>query len=277
MTTEEIAHAFLIAPSALAQRIVRAKKKIRKAGIPYEVPEREDLPERLNVVLNVVYLVYNEGYLASSGESATRADLTHEAILLGRLIHALLPEPEVAGLLALMLFGESRRAARTDSNGDLILLDDQNRALWDRSLIAEANEFVRIAMAPPEVGLYAVQAAIAAEHAKSESVESTNWARVVEFYDLLLDASPSPIIELNRAAALAMRDGPSAALPIVDNLLARGELETYHLSHATRADLCRRLGLRSEAAASYKQALALVKQEPERRFLERRLEEVTVD
>ena len=275
LTTEEIAHAFLIAPATLAQRIVRAKKKIRSAGIPYEVPGLDDLPDRLHAVLKVVYLVYNEGYLASSGETATRADLTREAILLGRLIYSLLPEPEAAGLLAMMLFTESRRSARTTDDGDIILLEDQDRSLWDREMITEGSEFARIAMSAPEVGVYALQAAISAEHASATSFEATNWNRIVALYDLLLQATPSPVVELNRAAALAMRDGPAPALSIVDALLARGELDTYHLAHATRADLCRRLGLKSEARASYERALTLAKQEPERRFLERRIREVT--
>jgi RNA polymerase sigma-70 factor (ECF subfamily) len=275
LTTEEIARAFLIPPSTLAQRIVRAKGKIRDARIPYRVPERADLPERLESVLRVIYLVFNEGYSASSGDSLTRPDLSGEAIRLGRLLAELLPEPEVLGLLGLMLLHESRRAARTSPEGDLILLDQQDRTLWNRAQIAEGTALVEKALAPGPPGPYALQAAIAAVHARAPEPGATDWARIVGFYDQLARAEPSPVVDLNRAVAVAMRDGPAAGLALVDDLLARGELADYHLAHATRADLLRRLGRRGEAAAAYQQALALVQQGPERRFIERRLRELT--
>jgi RNA polymerase sigma-70 factor, ECF subfamily len=274
LTTEEIARAFLIAPATLAQRIVRAKAKIRDAGIPYRVPARSDLPERLGGVLQVVYLVFNEGYAASAGEALTRPDLSGEAIRLGRLLLALLPEPEVAGLLALMLLHESRRAARTTPKGDLVLLEDQDRALWDQAQIAEGLALVEQAFAAPPYGAYTLQAALAAVHAAAPSVAATNWNQLVALYDLLMQATPSPVVALNRAVAVAMRDGPQAGLALIDAIMARGELTNYHLAHAARADLLRRLGRSAEARAAYEQALALAQQEPERRFLTRRLSEL---
>lgn len=274
LTTEEIARAFLVAPPTLAQRIVRAKTKIRDAKIPYEVPARADLPERLDSVLRVIYLVFNEGYSASSGESLTRSDLSAEAIRLGRLLAGLLPEPEVAGLLALMLLHESRRAARTTPAGDLVLLDRQDRSLWDRELIAEGCTLVEGALTSRRFGPYTLQAAIAAVHSEATSPAATDWAEIVGLYDVLLRADPSPVAELNRAAALAMRDGPAAGLAVVEELLTRGELDNYHLAHSARAELCRRLGREADARSSYERALELVRQEPERRFLERRLGEL---
>jgi RNA polymerase sigma-70 factor (ECF subfamily) len=274
LTTEEIARAFLAAAPTLAQRIVRAKAKIRDARIPYRVPAPPELPERLDSVLRVVYLVFNEGYSASSGESVTRVDLSSEAIRVGRLLVDLLPEPEAIGLLALMLLQESRRAARATPDGELVLLADQDRSLWNREQIAEGAALVERALASPRVGPYALQAAIAAVHAGAPSAAATDWAEIVGLYDLLLRAEPSPVIELNRAVAVAMRDGPAAALPLVDALLARGELADYRLAHAARADLCRRLGEREAARAAYERALALTEQGPERRFLERRLAEL---
>jgi RNA polymerase sigma-70 factor (ECF subfamily) len=272
LATEEIARAFLTSPSTLAQRIVRAKSKIRDAGIPYQVPERADLNERLDTVLQVIYLVYNEGYTASTGESLMRADLANEAIRLARLLYALLPEPDVAGLLGLMLLQESRRSARATADGDLVLLEDQNRALWNRAWIAEGTALVEAAFAGGEVGVYTVQAAIAAVHAAASTPGETNWNEIVSLYDLLVQAQKSPIVELNRAIAVAMRDGPASGLDLIDPILARGELTTYHLAHAARADLCRRLGRVPEARQAYQQALEFVVLEPERRFLERRLE-----
>jgi RNA polymerase sigma-70 factor (ECF subfamily) len=271
LATEEIARAFLTAAPTLAQRIVRAKSKIRDAGIPYEVPTPADLPERLDSVLRVIYLVFNEGYSASSGESVTRHDLALEAIRLGRLLVDLLPESEAMGLLALMLLQESRRAARATPDGDLILLKDQDRALWDRDQIAEGLALVARAMASPPVGPYALQAAIAAAHAGAPNAELTDWAAIVVLYDLLLQALPSPVIELNRAVAVAMRDGPQAGLDLVDAILARGDLGDYHLAYAARADFCRQLGRPQQAREAYQQALSLARQAPERRFLERRL------
>lgn len=274
LTTEEIARAFLTAPPTLAQRIVRAKRKIRDAHIPYEVPSQVELPERLDSVLRVVYLVFNEGYSASAGSTLTRPDLSGEAIRLGRLLNALLPEPEAMGLLALMLLHESRRAARTTAEGEVILLDDQDRSLWDRDQIAEGTALVERALSSRRFGPYSLQAAIAAVHAEAPSVESTDWEQIVGLYDVLLRAEPSPVIELNRAVAVAMRDGPDAGLSLIDDLLARGDLDAYHLAHAARADLCRQLGRTAEARASYERALGLTRQEPARRFLERRLEEL---
>jgi RNA polymerase sigma-70 factor, ECF subfamily len=274
LTTEEIASAFLVPPATLAQRIVRAKGKIRDAGIPYQVPGPGDLAERLDAVLRVLYLVFNEGYAASSGEALTRADLSAEAIRVGRLLVELLPEPEAAGLLALMLLQDSRRAARTSATGDIVLLDEQDRSLWDRAQIAEGLALVRRALASRRFGPYTLQAAIAAAHAEAPSAGDTDWGRIVGTYDLLLEAEPTPVIELNRAAAVAMRDGPGAGLVLVDAILARGELADYQPAHAARADLCRRLGRTAEAITAYQRALALTRQEPERRFLERRLREL---
>jgi RNA polymerase sigma-70 factor (ECF subfamily) len=271
LTTEEIAHAFLTAPPTLAQRIVRAKNKIRDARIPYQVPSQRELPERLDSVLRVIYLVFNEGYAASSGASLTRHDLSGEAIRLARLLVDLLPEPEAIGLLALMLQHESRRAARASPAGDLILLEDQDRSLWDRSMIAEGRALVEQALASRRFGPYTIQAAISAVHAGAPSAAATDWAQIVGLYDVLARAEPSPVVELNRAVAVAMRDGPAAGLELIDAILARGDLADYRLAHAARADLCRRLGKTAEARASYERALALTRQEPERRFLERRL------
>jgi RNA polymerase sigma-70 factor, ECF subfamily len=282
LTTEEIASAFLIAPTTLAQRLVRAKAKIRTARIPYQVPEIADLPERLDAVLQVIYLVFNEGYAASSGTSLTRADLAAEAIRLGRLVMELLPDPEVMGLLALMLLQESRRTARTSSTGDIILLEDQDRSRWNRSQIAEGIALVQRSLSSHQFGSYTLQAAIAAVHAEAPSAAATDWAQVVALYDVLMQADRwrslsergSPIVELNRAVAVAMRDGYLVGLHQIDDILARGDLADYHLAHAARADLCRRLGRIDDARASYQQALALVKQEPERRFLQKRLQEL---
>jgi RNA polymerase sigma-70 factor (ECF subfamily) len=274
LTTEEIAHAFLTAPPTLAQRIVRAKAKIRDAGIPYQVPTQADLPDRLDSVLRVIYLVFNEGYSASSGASLTRHDLSGEAIRLARLLVELLPEPEAEGLLALMLLHESRRAARSSPAGDLILLDEQDRSLWNRQQIAEGLALVERTLSSRRIGPYTLQAAIAAVHAEALTATATDWAQIVGLYDVLARAEPSPVVELNRAVAVAMRDGPEAGLALVDAILARGDLADYRLAHAARADLCRRLGRTGEARASYERALALTQQEPERRFLERRLAEL---
>jgi RNA polymerase sigma-70 factor (ECF subfamily) len=272
LTTEEIARAFLTKPTTIAQRIVRAKAKIRDARIPYEVPPPSELPERIEAVLRVVYLVFNEGYSASFGPSLTRADLSSEAIRLGRLLLQLLSDSEVMGLLALMLLHESRRAARTSASGDLVLLEQQDRSLWNHDLIKEGITLVERALASKRIGPYTLQAAIAAVHAEAPSAGETDWAQIVALYDLLLRTEPSPIIELNRA--VAMRDGPAKGLALVDALLERGELAQYHLAHATRADFCRRLDRKADARASYERALALAKQEPERRFLEKRLAEI---
>jgi len=274
LTTEEIARAFLTKPATIAQRIVRAKAKIRDAGIPYEVPPPSELPDRLDSVLHVIYLVFNEGYSASSGRSLTRADLSSEAIRLGKLLLQLLPEPEVMGLLALMLLHESRRPARTSVNGDLVLLERQDRSLWNRDHIKEGIALVERALSSKRIGPYTLQAAIAAVHAEASTTAETDWAQIVALYDLLARAEPSPIIELNQAVAVAMKDGPAAGLLLVDAILARGELADYHLAHSARADLCRRLGKMEDARVSYEKALALAKQEPERRFLEMRLAEL---
>src|SRR5215468_5726878 len=274
LTTEQIAHAFLTPPPTLAQRIVRAKSKIRDARIPYEVPERAQLAERLDSVLRVIYLVFNEGYAASSGNSLTRPDLSGEAIRLGRLLVELLPEPEAMGLLALMLLHESRRAARASATGELVLLKDQDRALWDRAQIAEGTALVQRAFASRRIGPYTLQAAIAAVHAEAPVAAETDWAQIVGLYDVLMRAEPSPVVELNRAVAVAMRDGPAAGLAIIDTILSRGDLADYSLAHSARADLCRRLGKIGDARASYERALALTRQEPQRRFLERRLAEL---
>jgi RNA polymerase sigma-70 factor (ECF subfamily) len=274
LTTEEIARAFLTPAPTLAQRIVRARAKIRDARIPYQVPTQAELPERLDAVLRVIYLVFNEGYAASSGASLTRHDLSSEAIRLGRLLVELLPEPEAIGLLALMLLHESRRAARTSASGELILLDDQDRTLWDRKQIAEGTRLVERALGSRRAGPYSIQAAIAAVHAGAPTAAATDWAEIVGLYDALLRADPSPVVELNRAVAVSMRDGPAAGLPLVDAILDRGDLLDYRLAHATRAELCRRLGRTQEARSSFERALSLTRQEPERRFLERRLAEL---
>jgi RNA polymerase sigma-70 factor (ECF subfamily) len=274
LTTEEIASAFLAAPSTLAQRIVRAKAKIRDARIPFQVPDLDQLPERLDVVLHVIYLVFNEGYSASSGESITRADLSGEAIRLGRLLMELLPEPEVIGLLALMLLHESRRTARSSPTGEIVLLDDQDRSLWNRGYISEGRGLVQQALSSGRAGPFALQAAISAVHANAPDPDATDWEQIVALYDLLSQIQPSPVVELNRAVAVAMRDGPAAGLTLIDAILDRGDLSDYHLAHAARADLCRRLARTAEARAAYQQALTLARQEPERRFLERRLREL---
>ncbi|HXG50028.1 MAG TPA: RNA polymerase sigma factor [candidate division Zixibacteria bacterium] len=274
LTTEEIARAFLATPPAVAQRIVRAKKKIRDARIPYVVPSKEDLPHRLDAVLRTVYLVFNEGYSASFGESVTRHDLCAEAIRLGRLLAELLPDPEALGLLALMVLHDSRRAARVSPAGELVLLEDQDRSLWDGGQIREGTALVARAFASGQVGTYAIQAAIAAAHARARSSAATDWVQIVSLYDMLLAADPSSVVALNRAVAVAMRDGPQAGLELIEEILGRGELVNYHLAHAARAELCRRLGRTAEARASYERALGLARQEPERRFLGRRLAEL---
>jgi RNA polymerase sigma-70 factor (ECF subfamily) len=279
LTTEEIARAFLVTPATLAQRIVRAKAKIREASIPYEVPAPQELPERLDAVLQVVYLVFNEGYSAAAGAEVTRAELTGEAIRLGRLLTDLQPEPEVfypeiLGLLALMLLQESRRAARTSPKGELILLENQDRALWNREQIAEGVALVERALHSRRFGSYTLQAAIAAVHAEAESAAATDWRQIVGLYNQLVRIQPSPVVHLNRAVAIAMRDGPEVGLAHIDAVLEHGELANYYLAHSARADMCRRLGRTAEARASYEKALALTQQEPERRFLERRIEEL---
>jgi RNA polymerase sigma-70 factor (ECF subfamily) len=302
LTTEEIARAFLAPPATLAQRIVRAKAKIRAARIPYQVPEARELGARLASVLRVIYLVFNEGYSASAGSSLTRADLSAEAIRLGRLVVELLPEREAMGLLALMLLQESRRAARTGPSGELVTLEAQDRSRWDRAQIDEGLAWVERALAPEPTtparpgaavpprrdfatpprrdspatrfGPYALQAAIAAVHAGAASAEATDWAEIVGLYDVLVRLQPTPVVALNRAVAVAMRDGPAAGLPLIETLLADGQLQDYHLAHAARADICRRLGRHADARASYERALALARQEPERAFLADRLREL---
>jgi RNA polymerase sigma-70 factor (ECF subfamily) len=275
LTTEEIARAFLTAAPTVAQRIVRAKAKIKAARIPYQVPSRADLPERLDGVLQVIYLVFNEGYAASSGESLTRSDLSQEAIRLGRLLAELLPESEVLGLLALMLLQESRRAARASASGELILLEDQDRSLWDRGQIAEGISLVERALSSRDFGAYTLQAAVAAVHAEAPNAAATDWAQIAGLYDVLRRIEPSPIVELNRAVAVAMRDGPAAGVELIDAIFERGELADYHLAHSARAELCRRLGRTADARASYERAVTLARQGPERRFLERRLAELS--
>ncbi|MGZ5090639.1 MAG: RNA polymerase sigma factor [Burkholderiales bacterium] len=275
LTTEEIAHAFLTGASTVAQRIVRAKNKIRDARIPYQVPSRDELPDRLESVLRVIYLVFNEGYSASSGAALTRHDLSGEAIRVGRLLFEMLPEPEVMGLLALMLLQESRRGARTSPTGELILLDQQDRSRWNHDQIAQGSALVERALATRRFGPYTLQAAIAAVHAEAPDAALTDWTEIVGLYDVLMEMVPSPIVELNRAVAVAMRDGPAAGLSLIDAILERGDLADYHLAHSARAELCRRLGRTAQARAAFERALGLTRQEPERRFLERRLSELT--
>jgi RNA polymerase sigma-70 factor (ECF subfamily) len=274
LTTEEIARAFLTRPPTIAQRIVRAKAKIRVAHIPYEIPSHADLPDRLDSVLQVIYLVFNEGYTASSGDTLTRPDLSGEAIRLGRLLVELLPEPEAVGLLALMLLQESRRAARTSPDGELILLEAQDRSLWDWEKITEGLSLVERALSSRRIGPYTLQAAIAAVHAEARDAASTDWTQIVGLYDVLARANPSSVVELNRAVAVAMRDGPAAGLTLVDSILARGDLVDYHLAHSVRAEFYRRLGRIEEARVSYQRALELTQQEPEHRFLRGRLAEL---
>ena len=274
LTTEAIAHAFLTTSPTIAQRIVRGKAKIREARIPYQIPSVAELPDRLDSVLTVIYLVFNEGYSASSGDSLTRPDLSAEAIRLGRLLVELLPDSETIGLLALMLLHESRRSARTSSEGDLILLEDQDRSLWNQAFIVEGRQLVERAFASATVGGHAIQAAIAAVHAAAATSVETDWTQIVALYDLLLRAHSSPVIELNRAVAVAMSESPQAGLEIIDGILSRGDLADYHLTHAARADLCRRLGKTNEARQSYQQALKLTRQEPERRFIEKRIRDM---
>ena len=277
LTTEEIARSFLAAAPTIAKRIVRAKGKIRDARIPYEVPSETDLPERLDTVLHVIYLLFTEGYSASSGGSLTRADISMEAIRLGRLLVELLPEPEAVGLLALMLLQESRRAARSSAEGDLVLLEDQDRSLWNQQQIAEGSALVKRALLSRRIGSYTLQAAIAAAHAEAPNSAATDWAQIVGLYDVLLAANPSAVVELNRAVAVAMRDGPSAGLSLIEAILERGELEDYYLAYSALADLNRRMGRTTQARAAYQQSLRLARQEPARRFLERRLQELNYE
>jgi RNA polymerase sigma-70 factor, ECF subfamily len=274
LSTEEIASAFLATPSTIAQRIVRGKAKIREAKIPFEVPQQHELPDRLGAVLQVIYLVFNEGYYASSGESVTRVDLSSEAIRLGRLLHDLLPSPEVTGLLGLMLLHEARRSARTTPTGDLILLEDQDRSRWDRDMIKEGTSLVEQAFLSKPPGPYTLQAAIAALHAEAKNAEATDWVQIAGLYTLLLRINPSPVIELNRAVAIAMHNGPEAGLRQIDAILARGELKDYPLAYSARAELCRKTGRIGEARKSWERALALTQQDPERRFIERKLREL---
>ena len=274
LETEQIAHAFLTSAPTLAQRIVRAKGKIRDARIPYQVPSRTELPDRLDTVLHVVYLVFSEGYSASGGDSLTRPDLSAEAIRLGRLLTELLPEPEAIGLLALMLLHDARRAARTSPDGEIILLDAQDRGLWNREQIDEGLELVQRALLLRRFGPYTLQAAIAAVHAEARDGAATDWRQIAGLYDVLLRADPSPVVELNRAAAIAMRDGPEAGLALIDAILERGELADYHFAYSARGEMCRRLGRTAEAIAAYERAMSLTNQAPERRFLERRLAEL---
>ncbi len=274
LTTEEIASAFLLTSATIAQRIVRGKGKIRDAGIPYRVPEAEELPERIESVLSVIYLVFNEGYSASSGDSVTRSELSLEAIRLGRLLLSLLPDPEVRGLLALMLLHESRRTSRVSEAGDIIVLEEQDRSCWNHDHIREGKELVQASLATGQIGQYTIQAAISAEHASAPTAGDTNWNQIVRLYDLLILAAPSPIVQLNRAVALAFRDGFEVGITAIREIFDRGELTEYHLAHAAEADLLRRLGRRLEARAAYEKALRFVQQEPERRLLLRRLREV---
>jgi RNA polymerase sigma-70 factor (ECF subfamily) len=274
LTTEQIAAAFLTAPKTIAQRIVRAKQKIREAKIPYDVPSLADFPERLASVLSVIYLVFNEGYSPSSGDSLTKPDLSAEAIRLGRLVLELLPDPEVMGLLALMLLHESRRTARSTAEGDVILLEDQDRGQWNREMIGEGKQLIERSLRTGRFGVYTIQAAISAVHADAASAAQTDWAQIVALYDVLMRSAPSPVIELNRAVAIAMRDNFESGLALIDAIMDRGELSDYHLAHAARADLCRRLGRAAEARTAYEQALSLAQQEPERRYLQKRLLEL---
>ena len=274
LETDEIARAFLVPPTTMAQRLVRAKNKIREARIPYVVPETSEMAERLGAVLHVIYLVFNEGYSASSGNSVTRADLSAEAIRLARLLVELQADPEAVGLLALMLLQESRRAARATEEGEIILLDDQDRSLWNQQQIAEGTALVERALTARRPGPYTLQAAIAAVHASSAKAADTDWRQIVALYDVLAQVSPSPVVELNRAVAVAMRDGAAAGLALIDDILSRGDLTAYHLAHSARAELCRRLGNKEEARAAYQRALSLTRQDPERRFLQKRMAEL---
>lgn len=274
LTTEAIAHAFLTTATTLAQRIVRAKAKIRADGIPYEVPAQAELPARLDTVLQVIYLVFNEGYYATSGATLTRADLSGEALRLGRLLVELLPQPEALGLLALMLLNEARRGARTSPTGDLVLLEEQDRSLWDQAQISEGVRLAHGALAARHYGLYTLQAAIAATHATAPNFGATNWPQIIHLYDLLLQVAPSPVVALNRAVAVAMHDGPAAGLALIDQIMTDGKLADYHLAHAARADLYRRLGNIAAARAAYEWAIHLTQQEPEQRYLTRRLQEL---